>query len=275
MKNKIIIIILFLNVFISCNQKTNKKDEKPDLLNTKITVEKGQWVLCPAKYLIDSAFSKGLENSVFVYYPRKVIDFNENNIFVAELGDTSKIPDYFVIPLPQKESVSKGNIVLTWWQKGTGMQRALVFDVVNDGRPVVYYLDGHFSFSQSNLKYLIDTLKTGTFTTISEKNLIGRSFMINEEYISSYYMVVAANNDSVIGLSWAGILKVFKKLDCNFVPLNTSLQEGDSVLVPYLGTYCDGIVKKLWNDVGKVDVLINFLGDSLTTKVVKFDVIKK
>lgn len=275
MKKIVYITILILIFLVSCNKKTTKKQERADLINISIDVEKGQWVMCPAKYLIDSAFSKGIENSVFVYYPRKVIDFNENSIFVAELGDTSIIPKYFVIPLPKNENVSKGDIVLSWWQKGTGMQRALVFDVVQDGRPVVYYLDGHFSFSQSNLKYLLDTLKKDTYINISEKALIGRSFMINEEYISSYYITVAENKDSVMGLSWAGIIKVFKKTDCNFVPLNIQLKEGDSVLVPYLGTYCDGIIKKMWNDIGKVDVLINFLGDSLTTKVVKIDIFKK
>ena len=57
------------------------------------------------------------------------------------MGQDIEMPNALIIPIPQGQTAKKGDIVLTWWQSGSGMERAIVTDDSNPASPKVCYLD--------------------------------------------------------------------------------------------------------------------------------------
>ena len=71
------------------------------------------------------------------------------NTTLREIGDTASIvenkaviPNALIIPLPKQIlKPHKGDILLTWWQGGNGLQRAIVVSDSIASEPIVDYLD--------------------------------------------------------------------------------------------------------------------------------------
>lgn len=270
---KIAILVLILTLIISCKKEVPIK-VNPKLINVDIQITPNQWILTPAKFLIDSAYRKGFDNSIFVFYPRKAVIQKKDIIKVIEITDTVEVPSFLCIPLPFKEKVKKGDIVLTWWQKGTGMQRAKIIGFSKDSLPIAFYLDTYTGLVEKMPNLFIDTLKPSTYLLIRDTIMPGRSFLVKETFLENFYIVVNSNKDSILGLSWSGILKVFPKDTCIFTQFNPNLQIGEKIKANYLGSYYEGKVRKIWDDIGKVEVIIDFLGDSLIIKTNICDILK-
>ena len=271
-----IIVILFLTSCIQdIEDELHQQNSKEFLFQTpshRIS-EFGEFVLSPSKANFDSLQKKGFSSeNIFVYYPRKYIKKNDNYFILEEFYDTIKIPNSLVIPLPDSQKVSKGDIVLTWWQKGTGMQRALVLNDKPTCTPTVYYLDNQYYFYYSNNDPLfwVDTLEANTFLKVEDKVMSGRSFSVKGEYITSFYTIINFFGPKILGLSWAGDLKIINSNLCKLVPMNTKFVIGDSVFVPYFGTYVCGTVKKTFTDIGQISVAIDYFDSE---KVIKTSII--
>ncbi len=269
-----LIYILFILFIISCKNETNSKInsdtsniEKYYLIDIDADVDANDYVLAPSRKNFDSAFAKGLESTIFVFYPRKVVAKMQDSVVLYEIGDTIKLPNSLVIPLKKQQKATKGNIVLTWWQSGTGMQRAIVLNRDSSTTPTVYYLDNQYSFysSVTDVKFWIDTLAPNSFTLLTQDTMSGRSMSVSKEYYTTFYTIINCTKNKVLALSWAGTLELFDKSQCNLVPLYQEFNVGDSVSVPYLGTYSEGTVLSVWNDIGKITVKINFLDEKIET----------
>lgn len=277
---QIIYFIFVILLLFSCTQDTEKKDihkeDTKDFLFTnpsyRIT-NFGEYVLSMSKTNYDSLHKKGFSSeNIFVYYPRKYISKTDDFFVIEEFNDTIKIPSSLVIPLPDSQKVKKGDIVLTWWQKGTGMQRALVLNDKPSCTPTVYYLDNQYYFYYSNNDPLfwVDTLAPNTFMKIEDKIMSGRSFSVKGEYLTSFYVIINFMGPKILGLSWAGDLKLINSKNCKIVPINIEFEIGDSVFVPYLGTYVNGIVKNIFADIGQMKVTIDYFDSE---KVIKTSII--
>lgn len=276
---KITSILLILLTLISCSSPKQKKMENEDIFFQQKTIHKlnpGDYVLAPSKANYDTAIAQGLENTLFVYYPRKVIKQTDSSFILDEYGDISNIPFAFVIALQKNKKVIAGDLVLTWWQKGTGMQRAIVLNKDSSETPVVYYIDNQYSLYSpaTNINYWIDTLMPNTFLLIKDSLMPGRTVTEKGEDFSNFYIVISAIKDKILVLSWSGNIKVLLKKDCIFIPFKPQIEAGDSVLVPYIGMYSRGRVISKWNDIGKLKANVLFLDTTVETYANIADAIK-
>lgn len=275
----IIFFIFIITIIFACNIKKKENNATKDYFLIDITANidsSNKLVLSPSSANFDSASANGLQNVLFVFYPRDVFANEGKYVLLNEYGDTVKMPASLVIPLPANKKVSKGQYVLTWWQKATGMQRAIVLNKDSSYRPIVFYLDNFTSPSSSKTMLLlnIDTLKKNSFLPISDSEIMsGRSFMdIND---SSFNILINKSSDSIVGLSWAGFIKLVPISKCVFSNLYPSINIGDTVLLPYVGTYKKAVITKLWKDIGKVKANVFFLDTVFDTYANICDIIKE
>ncbi len=287
LKHKIIVKYFILTTIIllllfSCNgikdssDKEEKKEKKHFLIKKNWNLKPDDVVLAPSKSSFDSAISNGLENSLFVFYPRTVIKQLKDSVVLNQIGDTVLMPNSLVIPLQENKKAVAGDIVLTWWQSGTGMQRAIVLNKDSSYTPVVYYIDNQYSFysAVTDVKFWIDTLAPNSFVVLKDSMMSGRSIRVKKEYYSTFYIVINVTNKKVLALSWAGNLELFDIQKCQLVPFSQNFEKGDSVSVPYLGTYSQGTVKTVWPDIGKIKVKILFIDEYLEIYANMFDSFK-
>lgn len=228
-------------------------------------LQQDDYVLTPAKSSIDFMKNKGLDSALFVFYPRLVIGLTSDSVIVDEIGTRVSIPNLLVIPFSKNCKVIKGDVLLTWWQKGTGMQRAIVLNSDSTYTPTVYYLDNQYSLYSpaTDIKYWMDTLLPNSFLVLRDSVMVGRSALYEDLYYSTFYKIVSSNLDKVVAINWAGSVKVFDKYELELVSFMRSFDKGDSVMVPYYGTYCSGRVKKVWADLGKLTVDITFIDEKI------------
>ena len=66
---------------------------------------------------------------------------NEYSVIDFIFDDDTEIPNYMIIPIRPDESAKVGDIVLTWWQSGSGMKRAIVTNASDPKAPEVNYID--------------------------------------------------------------------------------------------------------------------------------------
>ncbi|MBN2662093.1 MAG: hypothetical protein JXR68_00465 [Bacteroidales bacterium] len=263
--------ILFLLITISCNSSDIDKNVQENeteafyLLDIDADVISGEYALAPSKANYDTALVYGIEGSIFVFYPRKVIEKRKDSVVLYQIGDTVMLPNSLIIPIKPNQKATKGDVVLTWWQSGTGMQRAIVLNNDTSATPTVYYLDNQYSFysSVTDINFWIDTLKPNSFILLKDEIMSGRSILVKKDYFSVFYTIINATNDKLLALSWAGLLEVFEKDDFTIIPLRQNFNVGDSVLVPYFGTFSKGIVKAVWPDIGKITAEILFIDENI------------
>lgn len=274
-----LLVIIF---FVSCSDEVQVEDSSEFSENilfqtpSNTVIDVGKYVLSPSKANYDSLLANGIENVIFVYYPRNFIKSEKDFLYLKEFGDTIEMPKSITIPLPDSQMVSKGDVVLTWWQNGTGMQRALVLSKEPTYTPTVYYLDNqyYFYYSDNDPLFWIDTLMPSSFLKIEDKLMPGRSCSITGKYVSSFYTIINSLGYKLVVMSWSGDLQIVSTKECEIVPMNTTFEVGDSVSVPYLGTYTNGTVKTVYDDIGKMMVKINFIDTTMVIKATIFDSFK-
>ena len=169
------------------------------------------------------------------------------------------MPNSVVIPIPEGQTAKKGDIVLTWWQSGSGMQRAIVTDDSNPKQPKVCYLDLDYKddgkgFANEHANEQLKpnsfvVLKDGawepgqTVTTTDHKNLI----------------LINCNDDLVLCSGFAGKIGAYYRQYCSIVPLKQNLQPGDQIRADFVGEFKDGAtVKKVDESIGRVWITDSF-----------------
>ncbi len=270
---KIIYIIISLSIFfVTCKENTDKQEvgkenHENDFFSRKSLSANGDYVLAPSKKTVDSLLANGTDNLLFVFYPRKVLKNEGEKVIVDEYGDSVVIPASLVIDLQKNKKVAKADIVLTWWQKATGMQRAIVLNRDSTSTPVVYYLDNMTTPPKNQQQFIlnIDTLIPNSFRVVNFDSICpGRAFATDDDK-RQFYIVINSVGDSVLGLSWAGTLKSFDKKNCVFATPPETLDTGEMVFVPYVGNYHPAEILQIWGDIGKIKVNVFLLDTFFTT----------
>ena len=214
--------------------------------------KQGDFVLAPSKGWIEEAFEKGAEKQPFIFYGAWMQEPGAKESKLKTLpGQPVTIPNALIIPVGGGETAKPGDVVLTAWASGSGMQRAIVVAGTSPTAPTVRYLDLDLE-SPSGWGKKEDTLKENTFHVLHKPGEPGTTVACKEGAKTTRWVVVNEAEDKLLGVGFAGKMQVHSKKACKALPIVPKVTAGDSVWVPVIGVYTEAKVSKVDSAIGRV-----------------------
>lgn len=241
------------------SSNTNGKiDPFKDFPKEAITANPGDFILTPSKNWQEDATSKGADKVTFIFYSQTIAEVGAEYSKIDFMSDKGvEIPNYMIIPIKSGQTAKKGDIVLTWWQSGSGMKRAIVVDDKNPAEPIVNYIDISWDNPAKNDKgvgigQMTEQLKPNSFHVISAEWESGTTVAVKEGSDFKAATVVKVSGDNVLTIGFGGTMKVYGKGDCSPVVVKPNVKVGDMVQAPWVGTYKNLKVEKVDAKMGRV-----------------------
>ncbi|HOO78411.1 MAG TPA: hypothetical protein PLI51_09210 [bacterium] len=238
----------------------------PSFPATTIASAPGEHVLTPSVTWQKTATEKGPEKVTFIFYNAKMNAPGETRSDVAFTFDGIKnIPNYMIVPIAPGQRAAAGDVLLTWWQSGSGMKRAYVTDAADPAAPVVRYLDIEYDNPAKNSRgvpigQMEEQIKPDTFARLTADWQPGTTVAVLAGTRWLKATVVAVAGDQVLTVGFAGKMAVYPKASCRPVPIVPAVAAGDRVQVPYVGSFVNGTVKSVDAKIGRVFVEIDWGG---------------
>jgi hypothetical protein len=239
----------------------------------------GEFVLAPSREFLNNAFEKGCDYATFIFYSFPMLTPGAKESKLSSFSDTVVMPNSLIIPIPANQTAIVGDIILTWWQSGSGMMRAIVVNADNPSEPVVKYLDLDWDNPATNsdgvsIGQMDEAIKPNTFVRINGDWEPGTAVAVNDNGSYKHAQIINVSGDKVLLCGFAGKLSVANKADCKPVPVYTIYNVGDEVWVPHIGSFTKGKIKKTDKKVGRYWVEIEFAGSKEEIVVAFSDAIK-
>jgi hypothetical protein len=223
------------------------------------SAKKGDFVLAPSRNWVDEAFEQGAANVTFIYYGAWMLDPGPKQSKLKTLpGQTMTLPNAMILPVGSGESAKPGDIVLTAWASGSGLMRAIVTGG-DPTHPTVRYLDIDFD-NPSGWGQKDDELPEKTFHVLAKAGELGTTLACKDGARSLRWILVQAAGDKLLGLGFAGKMRVLEKKTCVDVPIAPKLTPGSNVFVPVLGSFVPAKVVKVDAAIGRVTCKHSFGG---------------
>jgi hypothetical protein len=230
-----------------------------DFPKIKQRAKRDDFVLAPSKGWIEEAFEKGADKQPFIFYGAWMIEpADEASVIRTLPGQRVTMPNAMIIPVGGGESAKPGDIVLTAWASGSGMQRAIVVGGAPK-EPSVRYLDLDLD-SPSGWGKKEDALKENTFHVLTKPGEAGTTIACKEGERTTRFVIVNEHDGKILGVGFAGKMKVSPRASCKNVPIVPKVKPGDEVLVPVIGAYAPAKVSKVDEKIGRVWVKHEFGG---------------
>jgi hypothetical protein len=222
------------------------------------TAKPGGYVLAPSRSWIDEAIARGADKQTFIYYGAWMREPGPVESKIETLTrQKSAIPNALIIPIRAGETGKAGDVVLTTWASGSGMQRAIVVEGGAPDAPNVRYLDMDFD-SPSGWGKKEDTLKANTFHKLTKPGEVGTTVACLDGARHSRWVVTHATADTMLVIGFAGRMKAVKKADCKPLPIVPKLAPGDAAMISLVGAFTEGKVTKVDTKIGRAWVKYEF-----------------
>jgi hypothetical protein len=225
------------------------------------TAKAGEVVLCPSFNWIQDAATKGPDKVTFIFYNQKMIAPGEVESEVEFLSPgKEKVSNAYIIPIPAGQTAKVGDIVLTWWQSGSGMNRAIVVEASDPTEPTVRYLDIDYDNpaksrdGKTTIGQMDEKLKPNSFVKINNAWEPGTAVAVNDGANRKKAQVIRVAGDKVLTIGLAGRLQVYDKSACTPVPVKPTVKAGDKVKAPIYGNFQNVTVTKVDGRNGRVFV---------------------
>lgn len=230
-----------------------------DFPAVETTAKAGEVVLVPSYNWLQDANVKGADKTGMIWYQQKMSAPDKEMSEVEFLmGEKKKVPNAYIVAIPAEGKAKKGDIVLTWWQSGSGMERAIVVDDGNPSEPVVRYLDIDYDNpaksrdGKTTIGQMEEKLKPNSFVKINAPMEAGTTVAVQDGADMKAAQVIRVAGDKVFVRGFAGITGVYDKSRCTSVPLRSSAKVGDKLKAVWVGSFKDGTVTKVDPKIGRV-----------------------
>ena len=248
-----------------------------DFPTVNTTAKPGEYVLAPSYNWIKDAAEKGADSTRFIWYVQKMAKPDKENSEVQFLQERRRIPNAYIVAIPPKQTAKVGDVVLTWWQTGSGMQRAIVVDDADPIRPIVRYLD---------IDYENPAKSRDGVTTIGkmDERIVPDSFVklktwdpgttvaIQDGANKKAAKVIRVAGSNLLVLE-TGKLKVYPKSNCQPAPLVPQVKAGDRVVALRYGlTFAGASVSTVDTRNGRI--FLRFDGGNKDEAIAFGDVLK-
>ena len=221
------------------------------------TAKPGEFVLAPSYNWVEDMSKKGMDKVTFIFYNQKMDTPGEGWSKVAfSFTGVKEVPNYLVVPIAAGGKAKKGDVLLTWWQSGSGMKRAYVVDAKDPAEPVVRYLDISYDNPAKHkgvgIGQMEEKLKPNSFVKLSKPGEVGTvvACMSGTDYRRG--QVISAAGNKLLTIEHAGRMAVYDKAKCQALDLVPKLKVGDKVQIPWVGKFINATVKKVDPAIGRV-----------------------
>jgi hypothetical protein len=224
------------------------------------TAQTGDYVLAPSRQFLDGAFAKGIDKQTFIFYAAQVLAPGPAESQVKSLaGTVFSMPNSLIIPLRRAGQAKVGDILLSWWQSGSGLQRAIVVPGGGPKAPLVLYLDLDLD-NPSGVGKKEDTLKPDTFHKLVGGLEPGGVVAVRSGAALKRAQLVNLSGDRALVVGFAGRVSAVAKTDLQTLPLVPKVRPGQQVMAPVFGDFKPVTVESVDARIGRVFVAYTFGG---------------
>ncbi len=220
--------------------------------------EVSDFVLAPPLLWIEEGFSKGGDKQSFIYYGGYLKEISTYSSKVENLTKKeSVIPNSMIIPIKKGCKATVGSIILTHWESGSGMQRAIVIEGGTEEEPIVRYLDLDYE-NPAGVGKKNDKSKKNRFHLLEKEYQIGTSIAEKDGMIYKHWQILNIVDDKILALGFANKIKVIDKSKTVPIPIKYVPSVGDSVFVVVMTSFKKGVVTEIDERIGRVFVEYDF-----------------
>ncbi len=221
----------------------------------------GELILAPYTFYKGAIDDKeDLTKKTLIIYKTNLVKAGAEKSVVNYMEDY-ELPNSLIIGIPEGATAKKGDIILTWWQTGSGMNRAIVRDDSDPTAPKVDYLD-------MDLKLNADGTTSGFAEDHANEQLEPNSFIVLHDgdwepgaqvaHMNDWGKWVAATlikatDDKVLVQDFGSKIAVYPRSECKLIPLSDEgIKAGDEVYGAPINIYESFTVEKVDNERGRV-----------------------
>lgn len=238
-----------------------------DFPAVETTAKAGEVVLVPSYLWLQQANVNGPDKTTMIWYSQTMSAPDKEMSEVDFMSEKRKVPNAYIVAIPAGAKAKKGDIVLTWWQSGSGMNRAIVTDDANPAEPVVRYLDiGYDNPAKSRdgktgIGQMEEKLKPNSFVKINNTLEPGTSIAIQDGANMKHAQVIRVAGDKVFVSEGAGRIAVYDKSRCTPLPVKSAAKAGETVKAVWAGSsFQSGTVTKVDSKIGRVFIKFDLDG---------------
>lgn len=202
----------------------------------------GQRALAVPQNWLDNALELGVDRQVVSLYDARVVALGpEKSEVKSASGALWTLPNAVIIALPTEAKVKAGDVVLTHWPQGGSWMRAVVVDAGGDAtkaRLLDVPIDEPAGWGTRALE-----LERGSFLPLTKPGQSGTTAACKQGTSWRRLLVIRSDEESILGLGFAGKLLSLPKADCRLLPLARKIATGASVMVPWGNKYVKATVR--------------------------------
>lgn len=218
--------------------------------------EAGQYVLSPYTFYPEALAEEDDPGSkTLIFYSTTLAKYGDTHSTLDNLGeDPVEMPNSLIILLPKGEKAHVGDVLLTWWQSGSGLQRAIVTDASDPERPRVVYLDLNYGDDELANKYANEQLKPSSFDVLRDGEWQPGAAVAafdGKEWKSG--ILIHATDNKVLMIGFSGVVYAYNRSDCRLIPIKQDLKVGDEVMALFVSKFTPGYkITRIDRRVGRV-----------------------
>ena len=239
----------------------------------------GEVVLVPSYLWLQQANVYGVDKTTMIWYAQKMVAPEREMSEVEFMGEKKRVPNAYIVAIPPGQTAKKGDILLTWWQSGSGMNRAIVVDDTVPTEPVVRYLDIEYDNpakskdGKTGIGQMEEKLAPNTFVKINNPMEPGTVVAVQDGANMKKAQVIRVAGDHVFTTSPSGKIAVYDKAACTPLPVKSAAKAGETVKGVWAAMWIkEGTVTRVDPRIGRV--FIKFGSDTKETAVPFGDVMK-
>lgn len=215
------------------------------------TPEEGQYVLSPYTFYPKALTKNDPASETLIFYSTTLTKYGDTHSVVA---NNVEMPNSLVILLPKGLKARVGDVLLTWWQSGSGLQRAIVTDASDPEQPRVMYLDLKYGENGSANEHANEQLKPSSFDVLRDGEWQpGAAIAAFDGRKWREGVLIHATDDRVLMLGFAASIKAYPRADCRLIPLNQNLKVGDEVMAIFVGSFTSGYkITRIDRRIGRI-----------------------
>ena len=221
----------------------------------------GELVLAPYTFYKSAIDDKeDLTKKNLIVYKTNLVKAGPEKSVVNYMEDY-ELPNSLIIGIPEGATAKKGDIVLTWWQSGSGMNRAIVRDDSDPTSPKVDYLDMDLKLNDDGTlsgfaeSHANEQLKPNTFIVLHDGQWEPGAQVAHMNDWGKWVAatLIKATDDKVLVQDFGSKIAAYPRSDCKLIPLSDEgIKAGDEVFGAPINTYETFTVEKVDKERGRV-----------------------